>query len=114
MKSRSPGAGRGGGAASSGFAVCLEVYGEQIGRSGLADMADIDDYAARKCAASATNRFARLPLLLYDLPLNTVLSVEIRSAMVLDSPDVLACTLAGGNTSVSRRLKGCWALPPMQ
>jgi ATP-dependent helicase/nuclease subunit B len=79
------------------LATCLEMYIDQIGRSDLADIADI-----YRCAAAASHRYLALPLLLYDVPLNTVLARNLASALVAKSPDVLACTLAGDGDECAR------------
>jgi ATP-dependent helicase/nuclease subunit B len=102
------------------LAACLRAYAEQLLDRGLADTADIYRYACEE-ARLRTHRFSGLPLLLYDVPLDSVSAREfagnlIASSTAASSNNVLACSLAGDTeaTAALEAMLGVSASPPRE
>jgi len=76
------------------LAALLALYEEKMDQAALADIATLLRLATA-AALDGKHRFADLPLILFDPPLDSVCARDLVQALVSRSPRVLAVTLAG-------------------
>jgi ATP-dependent helicase/nuclease subunit B len=76
------------------LAALLALYEEKMDQAALADMATLLRLATA-AALDGKHRFANLPIILFDPPLDSVCARDLVQALVSRSPHVLAVTLAG-------------------
>jgi hypothetical protein len=82
------------------LATLLALYEKKLDEAALADLPALLRLATA-AALEATHRFANLPLILLDPPIDTTCARDLLTALVSRSPQVLAATLAGDDNSLT-------------
>ncbi len=80
------------------LAALLALYEEKMDQAALADLATLLRLATA-AALEGKHRFANLPLILFDPPIDSACARDLVQALVLRSPRVLAVILAGDKPS---------------
>src|SRR5580704_4695621 len=81
------------------LAALLALYEEKMDQAALADLATLLRLATA-AAHEGKHRFAHLPIVLFDPPIDSVCARDLVLALAAHSPRVLAATLTGDRRSV--------------